>query len=103
MVLKMLLRLHVYTQKAYKLSIVQHFEGRIAYTPLSVNVFVTLAVQYPLEYYCKALFETPCTISLSLSLFLSVFCAACQCFETLFSVLNTCHFLKSLKPLQVSA
>jgi hypothetical protein len=32
------------------------------------------------------------TISLSLSLFLSVFCAACQCFETLFSVLNTCHF-----------
>jgi hypothetical protein len=36
-------------------------------------------------------------ISLSLSLFLSVFCAACQCFETLFSVLNTCHFLKSLK------
>jgi hypothetical protein len=45
-------------------------------------------------------------ISLSLSLFLSVFCAACQCFETLFSVLNTCHFLKtlkSLKPLHVSA
>jgi hypothetical protein len=31
-------------------------------------------------------------ISLSLSLFLSVFCAACQCFKTLFSVLNTCHF-----------
>jgi hypothetical protein len=31
-------------------------------------------------------------ISLSLSLFISVFCAACQCFETLFSVLNTCHF-----------
>jgi hypothetical protein len=31
-------------------------------------------------------------ISLSLSLFLSVFCAACQCFETLFSILNTCHF-----------
>jgi hypothetical protein len=31
-------------------------------------------------------------ISLSLSLFLSVFCAACQCFKTLFSVLNTRHF-----------
>jgi hypothetical protein len=31
-------------------------------------------------------------IAISLSLFLSVFCAACQCFKTLFSVLNTCHF-----------
>jgi hypothetical protein len=28
-------------------------------------------------------------IAISLSLFLSVFCAACQCFKTLFSVLNT--------------
>jgi NAD(P)-dependent dehydrogenase (short-subunit alcohol dehydrogenase family) len=45
-----------------------------------------------------------CSI-ISLSLFLSVFCAACQCFKTIFSVLNTCHFksLKSLKPLHVSA
>jgi hypothetical protein len=34
--------------------------------------------------------QTCCKISLSL--FLSVFCAACQCFKTLFSVLNTCHF-----------
>jgi hypothetical protein len=31
-------------------------------------------------------------IAISLSLFLSVFCAACQCFKTLVSVLNTCHF-----------
>jgi hypothetical protein len=37
---------------------------------------------------------------LPISLSLSVFCAACQCFETLFSVLNTCHFLKSLKSLK---
>jgi hypothetical protein len=28
--------------------------------PLSVNVFVTLATQYHLEYYCEALFETHC-------------------------------------------
>jgi hypothetical protein len=41
-------------------------------------------------------------IAISLSLFLSVFCAACQCFETLFSVFNTCRFFKSLKPLHVS-
>jgi hypothetical protein len=32
------------------------------------------------------------TFSVSFSLSLPVFCAACQCFKTLFSVLNTCHF-----------
>jgi hypothetical protein len=31
-------------------------------------------------------------LGISLSLSLSVFYAACQCFKTLFSVLNTCHF-----------
>jgi hypothetical protein len=30
------------------------------YKPLSVNVFVTLATQYHLEYNCKALFEAHC-------------------------------------------
>jgi hypothetical protein len=28
--------------------------------PLSVNVIVTLATQYHLEYHCKALSEAPC-------------------------------------------
>jgi hypothetical protein len=31
-------------------------------------------------------------VTVSLLLFLSVSCAVCQCFKTLFSVLNTCHF-----------
>jgi hypothetical protein len=50
------------------------------------------------EFLCKISLQESTSISnnpaqlLSLSLFLSVFCAACQCFETLFSVLNTCHF-----------
>jgi hypothetical protein len=35
-------RLHL---NAYKLSVVQCFEGRTVSTPLSVNVFVTLAAQ----------------------------------------------------------
>jgi hypothetical protein len=38
---------------------VQDVEQWIVYTPLSVNVFVTLATQKHLEYHCKALFETP--------------------------------------------
>jgi hypothetical protein len=29
-------------------------------TPLSANVFLTLATRQHLEYHCKALFETPC-------------------------------------------
>jgi hypothetical protein len=48
-------RLHL---KTYKLSIVEHFERWIICTSLSWNVFVTLATQYNLEYYGKALFET---------------------------------------------
>jgi hypothetical protein len=32
-------------------------------TSLSINVFVTLAPQKHLEYQCKALFETPCTLT----------------------------------------
>jgi hypothetical protein len=35
-------------------------ERWIVCTPLSVNVFVTLSSQQPLEYHCKSLFETPC-------------------------------------------
>jgi hypothetical protein len=31
----------------------------IVCTPLSLNIFVTLASQYHLEYHCIALFETP--------------------------------------------
>jgi hypothetical protein len=31
-------------------------------TLFSVNVFVTLLTQWHLEYYCKALFETPCIL-----------------------------------------
>jgi hypothetical protein len=34
-------------------------------------------------------------LGISLSLFLSVFCAACQCFEPLFSVLNTFKIFKT--------
>jgi hypothetical protein len=32
-------------------------------TPLSVNVFVTLATKQHLEYYCKAVLEIPCITS----------------------------------------
>jgi hypothetical protein len=45
--------------KAYKLSVVEDVERLIVCTPLSINVFVTLATQYHLEYHCKALIETP--------------------------------------------
>jgi hypothetical protein len=34
----------------------------IVCTPLSVNVFVTLATQQHLQYHCKTFFETPCII-----------------------------------------
>jgi hypothetical protein len=44
--------------------ICQTFQERwIVCTPLSANVFVTLATQRHLEYYCKALLETPCITS----------------------------------------
>jgi hypothetical protein len=36
-----------------------HLEKWIVCTPLSVNVFLTLATQEHLEYHYKALFETP--------------------------------------------
>jgi hypothetical protein len=42
---------------------VQGVERRIVCTPLSVNVFVTLATQQHLKYHCKALFETLCITS----------------------------------------
>jgi hypothetical protein len=38
-------------------------ERRIVCTPLSVNVFVTLATQQQLEYHCKTLVEIPCITS----------------------------------------
>jgi hypothetical protein len=53
---------NVYT-KAYKLNVVKHLERRIVYTPLSINVIVTLATQQHLECQCKVLFETPCIIT----------------------------------------
>jgi hypothetical protein len=40
--------------------IVQGFEWWIGYTPLGVNVFITLAIQQQLEYRSKTLFEKPC-------------------------------------------
>jgi hypothetical protein len=39
---------------AYKLSIVEGVEGKTVCTPLSVNNFITIAIQH-LEYHCKAL------------------------------------------------
>jgi hypothetical protein len=42
-----------------------NIRGWIICTPLSVNVFVTLATELHLEYYCKTLFETPCITSRS--------------------------------------
>jgi hypothetical protein len=49
--------------KAYKLSIVQHHGWLMVCMPLSLNVFITLATQWNLEYRCKALLETPCVAS----------------------------------------
>jgi hypothetical protein len=46
--------------KGIKLSVIQHLEQWIVYTPLSINVLVTLATGKHLECHCKALFETPC-------------------------------------------
>jgi hypothetical protein len=43
--------------------IVQNFDRGIVCTPLSINVFVTLATQQNLEYHCKVIFETPCIAS----------------------------------------
>jgi hypothetical protein len=42
----------------YKLSMSQGAERWIVCTPLSINVFVTLAAH--LEYHRKTIFETPC-------------------------------------------
>jgi hypothetical protein len=53
-------RLH---SKKYKLCIVRGVQRWLVCTPLSVNVFLTLATQQRLEYHCKALFETPCITS----------------------------------------
>jgi hypothetical protein len=53
-------RLHL---TAYRLFIIQCFEGVerwVVCTPLSVNVFVTLATQQRFQHNCKALFETLC-------------------------------------------
>jgi hypothetical protein len=47
----------------YKPSIVKGDERGIVCTPLSVNVFITLATQQQLEHLSKALFETPCITS----------------------------------------
>jgi hypothetical protein len=52
----LLKRLHL---KEYKLFIVQYLQRRTVCTALSVNIFVTLATQYHLEYHCKALSELP--------------------------------------------
>jgi hypothetical protein len=41
----------------------QGVERWIVCTPLSVNVFVTIATHQHLEYHCKALFEIPCITS----------------------------------------
>jgi hypothetical protein len=49
-----------FTLNAYKLSIVQRVRWWIVCTPLSINVFITLATQKHLEYNCKALLETLC-------------------------------------------
>jgi hypothetical protein len=45
-------RLHL---KAYKLSIVQGVKRGIVCTLLSVNVFITIATWYHLEYYCNTM------------------------------------------------
>jgi hypothetical protein len=56
-----LLQKHLHL-KAYKLTIAQAVERWTFSTHLSVNVFVTLASEQRLEYNCKVLFETPCTL-----------------------------------------
>jgi hypothetical protein len=40
-----------------------NLERWIVCMPLSANVFVTLSIQYHLEYHCKALLETSCITS----------------------------------------
>jgi hypothetical protein len=46
----------MFTLKGVKTINIQHLERWIVCTPLSVNVFVTLATQQHLEYHRKALF-----------------------------------------------
>jgi hypothetical protein len=40
-----------------------YVERWIVCTPLSINVFITLATRYHLEYHCKALFKIICITS----------------------------------------
>jgi hypothetical protein len=58
-------------------------------SPLEVNGHFWETFRLQLQSLKQVKQET--RVSLSLLLFLSVFCAVCQCFETLFSVLNTEH------------
>jgi hypothetical protein len=47
-------------KKSFAMAIqIQGVERWIVCTPLSVNVFVTIATQQISKYHCKALFETP--------------------------------------------
>jgi hypothetical protein len=58
-------------------------ERWIVCTPLSVNVFVTLATQQHLEYHCKALSEKPCTSPVEVTLNRSYPRQTSVCFATL--------------------
>jgi hypothetical protein len=63
-------------------------------TTTFVHKYCICNVLYVILYvYCICILSHIVT-SLSLSSF--SFCAACQCFKTLYSVFNTCHFIKSL-------
>jgi hypothetical protein len=46
----------------YKQCIIQHLERKTVCTPLSVNIFVTLALQQHLEYLCKLFLKHPVSI-----------------------------------------
>jgi hypothetical protein len=54
---------HIHNTYKYIHPYIQDVERWIVCTPLSVNVFQTLATQQHLEYRCKDLFETPCITS----------------------------------------
>jgi hypothetical protein len=58
MIFQMLLCGECY-ENVYKITIIQHLAPWIIYTPLSANVFVTLATQQHLEYHCKSFLKYP--------------------------------------------
>jgi hypothetical protein len=79
---------------------VQGVERLIVCTPLRVNVFVTLVTHQHLEYNCKALFETPCRLLLTL------FSHSCLCLLSassckIFGLNSYCHVYSSRFPCEL--